>query len=221
MSPNPAVLTWPRPVTAGGGDVTLTFIGGSSSLTGRDIGAAASDRIVFVAYSARVYHATAPSSVTIGGVAATVDAIAFSYGENYFAYVLIAHATVPTGATATIDVTGHSAFVQAAAALIWTLTGGTPTAYDTATAFAASTTATLTVDATAGGIAIGACISGNDWAEGHTWAALAEDYDAQLASRQRSGASATGLSAGALAVTVTIASSYGTDASAVVSYSIS
>jgi hypothetical protein len=97
---------------AGGGTPTLAYIGivtptyssGVATATGAAIGTAAADRLVVVVFFDETATNTSLSSVTIGGVTATVNTQS-SGGVGVNVFVGIASLNVPAGATATIVAT--------------------------------------------------------------------------------------------------------------------
>ena len=119
MSPNPAILTWPRSGVAAIATPGVTYHGHtvdtsdstSYTLTGVSIGPADATRVVVVGISGRTL---APTAVTIGGVTATLDITAVS--------TWVYRAVVPTGATADIVImsstTGMGVIVG-----VWSIVG--------------------------------------------------------------------------------------------------
>lgn len=110
MSPNPALLTWPRPVAAGGSGTTgFVTSAGTSATTGTTtrtysdiaIGDAASDRNVIIVCHARSVNIL---SATIGGVSATLHA---SFTDGVLRTAIFS-AVVTSGTTADIVVTHSS-----------------------------------------------------------------------------------------------------------------
>ena len=91
-------------VAAAGGAQTLTYLSTTSAtgsttgvtVTGVYFGAEAADRVIVAVVSVRTLRR--PTSVTIGGVAATIDA----YADNGSNRAVIARAVVPTGTTGSV-----------------------------------------------------------------------------------------------------------------------
>lgn len=138
----------------------------------QNIGAAASDRLVIVAYSSINGNGTGVgiSSVTIGGVTAT---IAHSSGTNVSAG--LAWALVPTGTTASIVLTFAIGQTNCVAAT-YRLTGQqSSTAFDTDTPAGGATAArSASIDVPAGGCVIA---SAGEAAVSMTWTGATEDQD--------------------------------------------
>ena len=138
-------------------------------------------REVIAVFTASGYYPnTAPTSVTIGGVAATVDAFASSIAANCGA-VVIARATVEAGETcsATITFEATDGNRNACAVGIWTASGAVTVA-DTLTAISVTTVADVTgvVTGAADGLVIAGTSSFASGAPTVTWSGLTERYDA-------------------------------------------
>ncbi|MFG1321233.1 hypothetical protein [Xanthobacter autotrophicus] len=130
------------------------------TFTGCDIGVADASREVFVVISNICAAATAISSVTIGGVAASVGTS--YYVSGVLALVSVAWATVPAGTTGNVVVTLNGSAQNCAIAVYRTVNRVASGAghVDMATITTASgTSAALTgLDAPAGGFALSAVI---------------------------------------------------------------
>lgn len=131
VSPNPALLTWPRPTSApsGGGDpLNPTYITQAVSAsgtttytwTGVSIGAESSTRTVLVVFNARIsFTVTTATTITatIGGTLATVDyykhVLGAEQGNNPTGVVGFIRLPVASGTTATISVTVSAACLRA------------------------------------------------------------------------------------------------------------
>lgn len=74
---------------------------GGPTFAGVNIGAAASDRVIIVAVTANASLAVRPTAVTIGGIAATLIGEPTAGTQT----LSLAYASVPTGTTATVDLT--------------------------------------------------------------------------------------------------------------------
>lgn len=128
MSPNPAVLTWPRAVASGASESEyLTYSTSSTGTTtrtfaGLSLGTAGSNRTIIVVTHSRYRY---PSGVTIGGVTATSHA---EFQDSY-AHTAVWSAAVPTGATGDVVVTYALGSPEAAAVAVWAAYG--TLAYDT------------------------------------------------------------------------------------------
>lgn len=171
---------------AAGGAKTVTFIGSNSStiddtvftFSAESIGTAYADRCVHVAVHTRNGGASAPavSSVTVGGVSATINVQRGDTGPGV--NVAIVTAAVATGTTADIVVT-LSVLATCCAIGIWASRGVPPSAaYDTDSSTAAPATATL--DSFGNGFCIGATSLNILTAESTSWTNITEMYDARV-----------------------------------------
>ena len=119
MSPNPAVLTWPRATRR---LLVPTFIGGYGSKTGKTftgipIGAGSPTRTVVVAMTKAGYAQSGDSfdGTTINGTVATVTDQGIQYAHTSHGMAGVAFANIPTGETAEIvlgSTAGNSASVS-------------------------------------------------------------------------------------------------------------
>jgi hypothetical protein len=138
------------------------------------------------------------SSVTIGGVSATIDGDSGNATGNRRVY--FASAVVPTGTTATVAVTLSGTVVRIGIG-VWTLTGGSPTGQTDAVLNAASGTLTVTTAVNDVVVAAGFCSHASNSIT-TTWsgAGVTERYDQQIENvfNAHSGADvvATGVSTG-------------------------
>lgn len=154
----------------------------SYTLSGTSLGAPAADRyIVAVVWTDAVAGSISISSVTIGGVSASLVTSASTSGTVLAMYI----ANVPTGTTGDV-VASFSATSDDHHIALWALTGltsTTPIDTDSNTSNAA-----LTMTSEVGGVIIGAA-----WAADpitYTWSGATENYDSNyIATRTASGAS--------------------------------
>ncbi len=190
--------------------LAVSYIGGaedvtnasSYSLVGTSIGTAAADRVVFVAAHWGGVFDTALSSATIGGIAATINiAVSGDGGTNRM--VAIFSAAVPTGTTATIALT-MSGSTNRMHIEVYAVTGFSSVGDAQSSTPGAAGTAdqTLTLTVTDGGGAIAARTINDSTTGTNAWSGVTEDSDGitEIAAFIRSTASASGLSAGSLAV---------------------
>jgi hypothetical protein len=140
------------------------------------IGAAAADRKVAIGI-AHMANVGVVSSVTIGGVSATVVDSGTGGVDNERAEIW--QADVPTGTTANIVVTMSQSQNRLAAG-VFAIYGAASAAHDTATVAATGVRST-TIDIPASGVCIAvdsAQYTGSF--KTHTWAGVTEDYDSQI-----------------------------------------
>lgn len=148
-----ASVTFALAWTDGASDTSNTTTVNYGSLA---IGAADTNRIVVVAIASRMATVNTISSVTIGGVAATlVSGTVAQIGGTNGANSAIYQAAVPTGTTATVSVTYGAAAVRSAVS-VYRLITGTPaaTSSNNANNTSASIGGAVTVPASGGGIAL-------------------------------------------------------------------
>lgn len=144
----------------------------SYTFSAQSLGTAASDRYIVVTVGARAGTTETISSVTIGGVTATINVQSTS--NNNIASVCIAN--VPTGATGDIVVT-FSGTMDRCGIGAWRATGVTSTtATDTGTSIANPLTTNL--DINAGGFAV--AIGRTDDIATATWTNLTEKFDEEI-----------------------------------------
>lgn len=160
-----AAATFLQAATSASDLTTYTF-------SGQNLGAADAGRYIVVGVQARgTATPLALSSVTVGGVSATIVAQQAN-SANIAALVI---AAVPTGTTGDIVVTFSVVVLRCAIQAYRVLGIDSATASDTGASTAADPTTSL--DIPAEGVAIGACMSGGvDMRV--TWTGLTEDYDA-------------------------------------------
>ncbi len=155
----------------------------------KNIGTAAADRIVLVGILGGSTTARTISSVTIGGIAATVR---HTQNEGVHTAALY-EATVPTGTTATIVVNWSGAHNRCAI-VWWTATGltsGVPVDTDGGWIRAAGATV-INLTTVAGGFVIGFAVHPNPLSGSITWSTLTEEFADQVfefAAARYSGAS--------------------------------
>lgn len=175
-----------RVAAGGGGPISSTYQtaavdttdAASYSFTSQPIGTASASRRVVVALGWASGSAVTLSSVTIGGVSATIDADTGNATGNRRVY--FASAVVPTGTTATVAVTLSGTVVRIGMGL-WTLTGGSPTGQTAVVINAPS--GTLTVTTVSGDVVLAAGFSSHTTNSiTTTWsgAGVTERYDTQI-----------------------------------------
>lgn len=166
--------------------MALTFLQSANStadtnaytFSAQNLGTASADRYIIVsAFGRKAGASTTISSITIGGVSATIVKQVTNNVTNTDVAGL-AIAAVPTGATGDVVVTFGASMVRAAIGL-WSATGlvsATPTDTGSSTANAP----TYDLDVNANGFAIGAgATAANTTA---SWTELTEDFDAVVES---------------------------------------
>jgi hypothetical protein len=142
-------------------NVTSNYIGTAGSVSanttvytfnGASIGTAASDRIVFIAVSATGNSSINVSSVTIGGVSATL----INTGNASFGTIGNAYLNVTSGTTANIVVTFTTGGQDRCSIDVYTIYGSTATPYDTALTLQPSSASTIStnVDIPTGAVCI-------------------------------------------------------------------
>ena len=130
MSPNPALLTWPSSVGEALVPTYATAVGSAANasayaFTNVAIGAASASRTVLVAVTTAGYPSGADSnasvtSVTVGGLPATIDHGTWGNPASQGQSVAFARIAVPEGETATIEVTMGQVKLSSAIA-VWTV----------------------------------------------------------------------------------------------------
>ena len=180
---NPALRLMAARTAASGKTLAfLQFAEDTSDLTtytlaSQNLGTAAGDRHIIASVFLRATSNTALtfSSVTIGGVAATIVAQVHATTAGNSTSTAIVVAEVPTGTTGDVVIVASRACIRAAVGL-YRATGITTTAYDSATD-AVSTYTTTAVGVPDGGfviIAANTAATGSTW----TWVGADEDFDA-------------------------------------------
>jgi len=157
------------------------------TLAGVDLGAAASDRRIFV-----VIHSLGPSIVmtlnsgSIGGVGAsivkqeTTSVTGIGHGGIAFGiHTSVMTAAVPTGATGTVSLTFNAAASGVAIAVFRATGMSRTTAFDTLSVENTDPSANLSggIDVEAGGFVIAATVD-SDISESVSWTGVTEQYDA-------------------------------------------
>ena len=155
----------------------------SHTYTSMNIGAAASDRIVVVFAGQGSFSSATVSSMTIGGVPATI--IGSGTGTNMAQTV--AYANVPTGTTADVTVNWTN-FISRAAISVYTITNAQDTSHfafnNGGGGGAGSRSTTVTVPSN--GIGLAHCIHADGGVV--NWTNAAEDFENVYASHVHSGA---------------------------------
>src|SRR3990167_2651308 len=147
------------------------------TFSSQSLGTAAADRYIVVAIAARGLGTTRTiSSVTVGGVSATINVQTPNITSNT-SLTGIVIAAVPTGTTGDIVITFDAQMLRCGIGLyrVTNLVSATPTDTDGSTAADPSVTLT-TVD---GGIAIGVGFT-QDTAPQAAWTGATENYDNDL-----------------------------------------
>jgi hypothetical protein len=169
-------------------DATRTHLGQTSSETdlstytfaSQSLGTEQSDRKIVVAVMGRRISSgdtgLVPSTVTVGGVSATLAVSSASSGDRNSASIWIAD--VPTGATGDIVVTFSAN--QGRCGIGWWATYGLTSSTPTDTASTSTNGGALDIDISAGGLGFGYGNSGAGTATTHTWVGLTEDFDAAV-----------------------------------------
>lgn len=157
------------------------------TFSSQNFGDAASDRYIVVAITSRSVSGGTISSVTIGGVSASIDVQVTNSSSNYTVSG-IAKALVPTGTSGDIVITFGAEQLRAGIG-VYRLLGISSTPTDTGTSTADDPTTNL--DIAAGGYAIGVAYTVE--AATASWTNLTERYDEALegAVSRQSGASAS------------------------------
>lgn len=145
----------------------------SYTFAAQNLSTAAADRYIIVGVSARGVGAPTLDSVTIGGVSATLVAMARNTVSN-LSVTTLAVANVPTGTTGDVVVTFSAGMVRCGIGVFRT-TGINPTPTGTATSVADAPTQS-TLDVVAGGFAVAVAHTAGDNAT-TTWTGLTERYD--------------------------------------------
>jgi len=161
--------------------------GSSFTFSAQNISTAASDRYVIAGISFRAVGTVTFSSVTIGGVSATLHSTSYNTVGGNSTGTCLAIAAVPTGTTADVVVNLSGTALRCGHGL-WRVTGlasATPTDGSGSTASAP----TYAIDVVAGGFAIG-CAYSADTATA-SWTGITEKYDEAVegAGSRHSGAS--------------------------------
>lgn len=190
----PPVISYVLSSDISGVATTYTF-------TDHPIGAAAPSRLVVVCIQGGAAGGRTITSVTIGGVAATIVGAtnASSTIRNVFAYL-----AVPAGTTATI-VVNSSASLQQCRINVYSITGLQSSApIDAQVNNTATATTGLSLTAPEGAAVIaGFSASGGATATTWSWAGSAENHDAPLGTNDLSVASKTAPAAGTEAISAT------------------
>jgi hypothetical protein len=177
----------------------------SYTFTSADIGTADADRTVVVAVASRKSGATTTiTGVTVGGVSATELVQVSNFATNTCVAGLYA-INVASGTSADIVVTFADPMLRCGIG-VYRCTGISTTPNDTATS--ATSGASVNVDVTAGGAAIGVASAGTTSQPACTWTVVGEHYDGRIGAEVsiHSGASAEFASGATVSPSVTIVS---------------
>lgn len=187
---SPATVSWTAISHDGSNQGTFTF-------SGLAIGAAATDRKVVVCVYARQGAVTAVSSMTVGGISATL-VLAANNGSAVYVNEMW-QADVPTGTTADVVVV-FNGNANDAAVSVFRITGAASAAYNTASDILAADPST-TLNVSANGVAIATNIASDAGsAPTQAWTGMTGADTTNLTSW---GAPLYSLSSAALAVTAT------------------
>ena len=212
VSPNPAVLTWPRPVASAG--LTLSYVGrttipwnyGTVSVA-IPLGSAASNRHIIMVICERT---TSLTNVQLGGTSMTIDAQTSDLRRVY-----IARLKLDSGEQATLS---YSTGSQAEDAFVYTYTIVGPATLSKVSSVVVDNgngSADLSVSSVSGGCAIAGLHFGSDWGTTPVWSGLTQDG---FIVRNTSRAAASALTtASSLNAGVTF-NNYDGDSSAIVTY---
>jgi len=162
---------------------TLTFLQGTAdaanasvyTFTAQNLGAAASDRRIIVSFGARAVGGTAMSvsSITVGGISATINAQTANTSADV-CLVATATAHVPTGTSGDIVVTVSRSCVRAGIT-VYSASGLTSEVASDSDTSTAVSPATSSVTIPSGGFMVGFAVSSG--ASAATWSGLTEDFD--------------------------------------------
>lgn len=159
--------------------MSMSFLQGTTNtsdltaytFSSQNLGDAAADRYIIVCAESRSGSTFDISTLTVGGVTATIIANSFNSSSNYGRAVM-GIAAVPTGTTGDIVVTWSAGVVRCSIQVYRATELNSATPVDSDTSIADDPTVTLTVG---NGFAIGACGTGTPGSA--TWTNLTEDYD--------------------------------------------
>lgn len=169
--------------------MALSFLQGNTSATdlttytfsGENLGTAAGDRYIIVGVAARAgATGRSISSITVGGVSATISIQGTQDGAAACCVGALAIAAVPTGTTGDVVVTFSGGMLRCAIQLYRATGLSSATPSDTDSDVSGAANPTVNLDVPAGGFAIGSGVSGSSSGGPVTWTGLTEDYDAQI-----------------------------------------
>lgn len=187
MSPNPAILTWPRPSGAAMDVDYLTYATDETdrsayTFAGLSLGGAAATRYIIVGYYARAGGSRNITSLTVGGVTATLVSLT-SFAQDVAGFAI---AAVPTGASGDVVVTLSGEMLRCAVAL-WRVLGQ-PAVVDSDTTTGTAAALSRTLDATPGGHLLALMAAVNLTSGSVTWTGADERFDAYASPLGASGA---------------------------------
>jgi len=149
------------------------------TFSSQSIGAADSDRYIICCVAWRASADTTLSSVSIGGVAATLLANNVNVSGGETSGTCIAVAAVPSGTTGDVVVTIGATALRCGIALYRAVGLGTPTVpHDTLTSDADSPTGTI--DIPNNGLCIGIAYNASQDTNAVSWTGLTEDFEASI-----------------------------------------
>jgi hypothetical protein len=167
----------------GAAALTLTFINNATDVTDQttyNFGnfTAASGGLMIVVFVAQGNQSRTVSSVSIGGTNGTIHNSNASLNRKY----AIASRVVSSGANnVSVTLSGNNGTTPKAAVGVWLLTGyssATPVATGADTHGTGSSINTISLNTSAGGVAVFGSFNGNN--EAITWSSATERYDANL-----------------------------------------
>lgn len=198
------ILAGSRHVPAGGGPIVGQFLESNTSALDATqhtftmgFGAPESTRLLVAAVSARkAPPSAAVASITIGGIAATVDETVSNDGN----ILAIVSASVPSGTSGDVVVTWSDQVLRCGAAL-WSLTGSSGTSRaDTSTG-----TLSAPITGAGGGFTVAGIMSTQ--APTVTWSGVTERYDERLGGELSMHSGGDASTEGPLSITATLAGS--------------
>lgn len=192
------------------------------TFTSQSFGAAHGKRYMLAFVCGTHTSSRTVSSVTIGGISATVQGSQVEGGSGGTTCMSGLYlAAVPTGTSGTVEVTWSSG-VSRCGIIIYRLVGINPTAYDTGSDITVSADAVSdTMNVTAGGVIIGGVVHrGTVTARTTSWTNVTEDVDETVEgdTTQSSGNVKSGGAQSGLAITATASGALDSAALVLVSY---
>lgn len=190
---------------SGGGGFTYLSAGSSGTgnaaaqdVTALDFGAPAANRVIVAAIGTRVVSGRSLVSVTIGGVAATIDKVTSTWPS-----AIIARAVVPTGTSGTVTITmSGTEYGPRNVALFAAY--GTVAVSGSGQHYSGATATSSTSVPNAAGAALVAVAQSTSSSVAFSWAGgLVEDVGIAAANSSMSATHANGLAAGPTSVSVT------------------
>jgi hypothetical protein len=170
-------------------NATKTTSGSTSTFTGQPFGSEVPGRLIVVAFNAFLGDPFTVSSITIGGVAATIVRQALSTAGSANTRCGLAQAVVPTGTTGTVSIAFNRSVARSAIA-IWSIEGlQSTTAIASENGVLGSSGGSITLDLNCQPYDAIIAASASFNADTATWSGLTEVYDTACSTSQFSGAS--------------------------------